>query len=95
MANRYSKELLNKIYDDGKKSGNKLSAVQAEKQLRKTLKPDEYLPVATIKSYFSRRAQLIKQGKIADDSVKEDEDTESDEENEEGSGSESGAAGGR
>ena len=81
------KRLLNIIYDDGKKSGNKLSAVQAEKQLRKTLKPDGYLPVATIKSYFSRRTQL-KQGKIVDDSVKEDdEDTESDEEKEEGSGS--------
>ena len=66
-----------------------MSAVQAEKQLRKTLKPDEYLPVATIKSYFSRRTELIKQGKIVDDSVKEDEDTESDEDNEEGSGSES------
>ena len=84
MANRYSKELLNKIYDDCKKSGNKLSAVQAEKQLSKTLKPDEYLPVATIKSYFSRRTQLIKQGKIVDDSVEED-----DEEKEEGSGSDS------
>ena len=58
--------------------------------MRKTLKPDGYLPVATIKSYFSKRTQLIKQGKIVDDSVKEnDENTESDEEKEEGSGSES------
>ena len=84
------KRLLKKIFDDGKKSGNKFSAAQAEKQLSKTLTPDEYLPVATIKSYFSRRTQLIKQGKIVDDSVEEDyEDTESDEEKEEGSGSES------
>ena len=84
------KRLLKKIYDDGKKSGNKLSAVQTEKQLKKTLTPDEYLPVATIKSYFSRKTQLIKQGKIVDDSVKEDdEDTESDEEKEEGSSFES------
>ena len=82
--------LLNKIYDDGKKSGNKLSAAQAEKQLRKTLTPEEYLPAATIKSYFLRRTQLIKHGKIVDDSVEEDdEDIESDEEKEEGSGSES------
>ena len=67
-----------------------MSAAQAEKQLSKTLTPDEYLPVATIKSYFSSRTQLIKQGKIVDDSVEEDyEDTESDEEKEEGSGSES------
>ena len=67
-----------------------MSAVQTEKQLKKTLTPDEYLPVATIKSYFSRKTQLIKQGKIVDDSVKEDdEDTESDDEKEEGSGSES------
>ena len=47
------KRLLNKIYHDGKKSGNKLSAAKAEKQLRKTLTPDEYLSVTTIKSYFS------------------------------------------
>ena len=81
---------LNKIYDDGKKSGNKLSAAQAEKQLRKTLTPNEYLQVAIMKSYFSRRTQLVKQGKIVDDSVEEnDEDTESDEEKEEGSGPES------
>ena len=84
------KRLLNKIYEDGKTSGNKLSAAQAEKQLRKTLTPHEYLPLATIKSYFLRRTQLIKQGKIVDDSVEEDdEDTESDKEKEEGSGSES------
>ena len=84
------KRLLNKLYDDGKKSGNKVSAVQTEKQLRKTLTLDKYLPVAIIKSYFSMRTQLIKHGKIVDDSVKEDdEDTESDKEEEEGSGSES------
>ena len=84
------KRLLNKIYHDGKKSGNKLSAAKAEKQLRKTLTPDEYLSVTTIKSYFSQRTQLIKQGKIVDDSVEEDdEDTENDEEKEEGSDSES------
>ena len=51
-----------------------MSAVQNEKQLKKTLRPDEYLPVATIKSYFPRRTQLIKQGKIADNSVKEDDE---------------------
>ena len=55
--------------------------------MRKTLTPDEYLPATTIKSYFSRSTQLIKQGKIVDDSVEEDEDTESDKEKEEGSGS--------
>ena len=63
---------------------------KAEKQLSKTLTPDEYLPVATIKSYFSWRTQSIKLGKTVDDSVEEDdEDIESDEEKEEGSGSES------
>ena len=68
------------------KSQETLSAVQGEKQLRKTLTPDEYLPVTTIKSYFSRRTQLIA-GKIFDDSVEEDDgDTESDEGKEEGSG---------
>ena len=62
---------------------------KAEKQLRKTLTPDEYLPVATINSYFSWRTQSIELGKTVDDSVEEDdEDIESDEEKE-GSGSES------
>ena len=52
--------------------------------------PNEYVPVAIMKSYFSRRTQLVKQWKIVDDSVEEnEEDTESDEEKEEGSGPES------
>ena len=67
-----------------------MSPAQGEKQLRSTLTPDEHLPVATIKSYLSMRTKLIKQAKIVDDSVEEDDkDTESDEEKEEGSGSES------
>ena len=66
-----------------------MSPAQGEKQLRSTLTPDEHLPVATIKSYLSIRTKSIKQAKIVDDSVEEDdEDTESDEEKEEGSGSE-------
>ena len=84
------KRLLNKILDDDKKTGNKLTTAQVEEQLRKTLTPEEYLPVATIKSYFSRTAQLMKQGKIVDDSVEEhDEDIESDEKKDQRSGSES------
>ena len=47
---------------------------KAEKQFRKTLTPDEYLPVATIKSYFSWRTQSIKLGKTVDDSVEEDDE---------------------
>ena len=61
----------------------------AEKQSRKTLTPDEYLLVAIIKSHFSRKTQLIKQGKIVDHSVEEDEEIESDEEKEKGSNTES------
>ena len=57
--------------------------------MRKTLTPDEYLLVAIIKPYFLRKTQLIKQGKIFDDSVEEDEEIESDGEKEKGSNSES------
>ena len=58
------KTLLNNIYDRGELSGNKASAAKAEKELRKVLTPAEYLPVSTIKSYFSRRTVLKKKGKI-------------------------------
>ena len=43
------KRLLSKIYENGKKSGNKLSAAQAEKQLRKNLTPQEYHQVILLK----------------------------------------------
>ena len=62
---KVQKQLLNTIYDEGEKSGNKSSPEEAEQKLRKTLRPNEYLPVSTIKSYFSRRTRQIKDGKVS------------------------------
>lgn len=81
------KTILNKIYDHGEVSGNKASADKAEKELRRVLKPPEWLLVSTIKSYFSRRTALKKKGKIttAEEDMVDDgeDDSESDDEAEE------------
>ena len=68
------KEFLNKLLDDGEKSGNKVSAEKAKQKMRKQFDPEDYLPVSTIKSYFSRRASKKKKGEIVDEDVSEDED---------------------
>ena len=56
------KSVLNNIYDSGEQSGSRHQQ-KAEKVLRKALKLAEYLPVSTVKSYFSRGTAL-KKGKI-------------------------------
>ena len=68
------KEFLNKSFDDGEKSGNKVSAEKNKQKMRKQFDSEDYLPVSTIKSYFSRRASKKKKGEIIDDDVSEDED---------------------
>ena len=78
------KEFLNKLLDDGEKSGNKVSAEKAKQKMQKQFDPEDYLPVSTIKSYFSRRASKKKKGEIVDEDVSEDEDeVESEAENDE------------
>ena len=67
-------EFLNKFFDDGEKSGNKVSAEKVEQKMQKQFGPEDYLPVSTIKLYFSRRASKKKKGEIVDDDVSEDED---------------------
>ena len=62
------------MFDDGDKSGNKVSAEKAEQKKRKQFDPKDYLPVSTIESYFSRRASKKKKGEIVDEDVSEDED---------------------
>ena len=42
--------------------------------MRKQFDSEDYLPVSTIKSYFSRRASNKKKGEIIDDDVSKDED---------------------
>ena len=44
------------------------------RKCEKQFDPEDYLPVSTIKSYFSRRASKKKTGEIVDDDVSEDED---------------------
>ena len=68
------KEFLNKLFDDGEKSGNKVSTEKAEQKMWKQFHSEDYLPVSTIKSYFSRRASKKKKGEIVDDDVSKDED---------------------
>ena len=68
------KEFLNKLLDDGKKSDNKVSAEKAKQKIQKQFDPEDYLPVSTIKSYFSRRASKKKKGEIVDNNVSEDGD---------------------
>ena len=48
------KLFLNKLFDDGLRSGNKITAEKAEKRMHKEFLPEDYLPVTTIKSNFSR-----------------------------------------
>ena len=44
------------------------------RKCEKQFDPEDYLPVSTIKSYFSTRASKKKKGEIFDDNVSEDED---------------------
>ena len=67
------KKVLHKLLGDGEKSGNKVTAEKAKQKMRKQFDPEDYLPVSTIKSYFSRRASKKKKGEIVDDDVSEDE----------------------
>ena len=55
------KSVLNNIYDSGEQSGSRHQ--QKAEALRKALKLAEYLPVSTVKSYFSW-GTAMKKGKI-------------------------------
>ena len=56
--------LLNKLFDDGERTGNKATAEEVFQELLNKFSASEYLPVCTIKSYFSRRASQFRTGKI-------------------------------
>ena len=57
------------LFDNGAKSGNKITAEKTEKRMRKQFEAKDYLQVTTIKSYFSRRAAKNKKGEIMEDDV--------------------------
>ena len=47
---------------DGEKSGSKVSPEAAEREMRKKLPVEDWLPVGSIKSYFSRLARNTRLG---------------------------------
>ena len=58
---------------------------QPWKKLKEALDVDDFLPLATIKSYFSRRAKALKEGKIKisnDDDLNDDADENAEDEDE-------------
>ena len=60
---------MNQFLDSGAKSGNKITAEKAEQRMRKQFDPTDYLPVTTIKSYFSKRVAKKKKREIIEDDV--------------------------
>ena len=55
---------LNKLFDDGERTGNKLTAEGVFQEMQNKFSSSEYLPVGTIKTYFNRRASQFRTGKI-------------------------------
>ena len=61
---------LNKLFDDGERTGNKVTAEEVFQEMLNKFSASEYLPVRMIKSYFSRRASQFRTGKvILDDEI--------------------------
>ena len=60
------RKLLYDIFIQGEESGKKVSPHQAHLQIRKSLKPEEYVTSQQIKSLFSRWSQLKQKGKLTD-----------------------------
>ena len=57
------KNFLNKLFDDGEETGNKISAESALQKMKNDFEPADFLPLKTIKSYFSTRARKLKEGR--------------------------------
>ena len=61
---------LNKLFDDGERTGKKVTAEEVFQEMLNKFSASEYLPVRMIKSYFSRRASQFRTGKvILDDEI--------------------------
>ena len=67
--NKTQKVFLNQFLDSGAKPANKITAEKAEQRMRKQFDPTDYLPVTTIKSYFSKRVAKKKKREIIEDDV--------------------------
>ena len=57
------KNFLNKLFDQGELDGAKVTGENALTLMKEELDPDQFLPLESIKSYFSRRAKKLCQGK--------------------------------
>lgn len=62
-----------KIFNDGERTGVKLSAEAAEKKLRQTLPVEDFIPISTIKSFFSRLAKKGRSGNLDPDDAEDAE----------------------
>jgi hypothetical protein len=62
--NDEQKSFLNRIFDEGEKKGCKETPETASAKIKETFTPKDYLPVSTIKSYFSRRAKKVRTGEV-------------------------------
>ena len=58
------KSFLNNIFSEREKKGCKATAENALAKMRMQFMPKDYLPVSTIRSYFSRRAKKVCSGEI-------------------------------
>ena len=52
------------MFDDGERTGNKVTAEEVFQEMLNKFSASEYLPLCMIKSCFSRRASLFRTGKI-------------------------------
>ena len=87
------KSFLNKIFDQGEVTNNKVTAEATLAMLKDEFEVEHYLPLNTIKSYFSRRARDVRDGKVVigkeveiqhDDPVEENQEAENVNNEEEG-----------
>ena len=51
------------MFDDGEETGNKISAESALQKMKNDFDQEDFLPLTTIKNYFSTRARKLKTGK--------------------------------
>ena len=83
--NDTQKQFLNKLFDDGELTKSKVSPEMALKKMKDVFDPKDFLPLTSIKSYFSRRAKKIQEGtENIDDlcNLKEAEETRAEDEEE-------------
>ena len=65
------KEFSDKVFDEGERTSSKSTPENTLAQMKRNFDSNDYLPLATIKSYFSRRAKKIRLGEITVSEIKE------------------------